>query len=111
MQKQVDSLETQLQKVNELLRKSEQGAYAEKYIELPAQIPEDFANRLNEAEEKLGQCIQTTAEIMKEMNDTKFNLSVAINKTRSEAWANLTQEEAKTTEYISANFMSVGRCL
>ena len=77
-------------------------------VSLTAEI-EETKRRLQAAEIQLGQCIKTTADMVKEINGTKFNLSEAINKTHMEAWVNSTRDKNETTEYISLNFMSYGK--
>ena len=67
--------------------------------------------RLNAAEVKLIQCINTTKNIEMEIKGAKYNLSEAINNTKIEAWKNITRDKNETTKYISTNFMSYGNYL
>ena len=84
--------------------------------EIPKNI-QDFAaeiketkKRLKAAEIELSQCNSTTALIVAEIEGAKYNLSEAINKTKTEAWNNITRDKEETTKYISTNFMSHGKC-
>ena len=111
---ELHAVQSQLEEINkQLLIPNKDGSDKTKHSNQQDWTGEmrETKRRLDEAESKLNQCIDTTSKIAKEIEGTKYNLNEAINNTKFEAWANSTRDKNDTAKYISTNFMSYGKYL